>query len=167
MADSKATQSVAKAASKSPSKPRVISPSELKKRLPSTRGPHPSSFSKSSSPIDLPDFSLPSSQERPTAWSSFLSRFRARYAALPTPVRRTARVLRTLAPIVPIGIFFSEHVLQVMWVRGPSMTPYLNENYAQMQTESDIVLVNVWPWGSTWPWNRARRLERGMVVTFQ
>lgn len=82
-------------------------------------------------------------------------------------MRRTVRVLRFLAPIVPVGIFFSEHVLQVMWVRGPSMTPYLNEDYAEMQTRSDMVLVNMWPWGSGWPWERRRRLERGMVVTFR
>ncbi|OJJ36520.1 hypothetical protein ASPWEDRAFT_97262, partial [Aspergillus wentii DTO 134E9] len=73
-----------------------------------------------------------------------------------------------LAPIVPIGMFFSEHVLQVMWVRGPSMTPYINENYEQMRTASDMVLVNMWPWGGGgWPWERKRRLERGMVVTFR
>lgn len=51
-------------------------------------------------------------------------------------------------------------------MRGPSMTPYLNEDYAQMHTKSDMVLVNMWPWGG-WPWERKRRLERGMVVTFR
>lgn len=35
-----------------------------------------------------------------------------------------------------------------------------------MQTKSDMVLVNMWPWGG-WPWERKRRLERGMVVTFR
>ncbi|PYI06032.1 LexA/Signal peptidase [Aspergillus sclerotiicarbonarius CBS 121057] len=73
----------------------------------------------------------------------------------------------TLLPLVPIGLFFSEHVLQVMWVRGPSMTPYLNEDYEQMQTKSDVVLVNMWGGGGLWPWERKRRLERGIVVTFR
>lgn len=120
---------------------------------------------------------LPSSTSAPSATSSaassssssspsFFSRLRTRLSALPPPVRRTFRVLRALAPIVPIGIFFSEHVFQVMWVRGPSMTPYLNEDWAEMQTRSDMVLVNMWPWGG-WPWERKRRLERGMVVTFR
>lgn len=47
------------------------------------------------------------------------------------------------------------------------MTPYLNEDYDQMQTKSDIVLVNMWGGGGLWPWERKRRLERGMVVTFR
>lgn len=97
---------------------------------------------------------------------TFISRLKDRYSILPTSLRRALRVFRVLVPIIPIGIFFSEHVLQVMWVRGPSMTPYLNENYAETQTESDMVLVNMWTWGS-WPWQQRRRLERGMVVTFR
>jgi hypothetical protein len=55
-----------------------------------------------------------------------------------------------------------------MWVRGPSMTPFLNEDYDAMHTKSDMVLVNMWPFGGAgWPWERKRRLERGMVVTFR
>lgn len=114
--------------------------------------PHPSSSSSSSS------------RSRP----SISSRFRTTYSSLPYPIRGTFRLLRFLAPAIPIGIFFSEHVFQVVWVRGPSMTPYLNEDYEQMHTNSDMVLVNKWPWGGIgWPWERKRRLERGMVVTFR
>lgn len=48
------------------------------------------------------------------------------------------------------------------------MTPYLNEEYDQMHTKMDMVLVNMWPWaGAGWPWERRRRLERGMIVTFR
>lgn len=48
------------------------------------------------------------------------------------------------------------------------MTPYLNEDYDTMHTKSDMVLVNMWPFGGAgWPWQRQRRLERGMVVTFR
>lgn len=48
------------------------------------------------------------------------------------------------------------------------MTPYLNEGYEKTHTNSDVVLVSMWPWTS-WPWNweKRRRLERGMVVTFR
>ncbi|KAE8351349.1 peptidase S24/S26A/S26B/S26C [Aspergillus coremiiformis] len=92
---------------------------------------------------------------------SFFSNFRSRYA---TPIR----VFRILAPIVPISLFFYEHVLGFVWVSGPSMTPYLNEDYDQMHTKRDVVLVNMWPWGGAgWPWERVRRLERGMIVTFR
>jgi inner membrane protease subunit 2 len=144
-------------------KPRVLSP-ELAK----ARSQNPSS-SPSSSPFSANTAPSPTTATTTTTTTttsssspfSLFSRFRAHYSALPSPVRRTFRALRILAPVIPIGIFFSEHVLQVMWVRGPSMTPYLNEDYAQMQTTSDMVLVNMWPWGSR------RRLERGMVVTFR
>lgn len=55
-----------------------------------------------------------------------------------------------------------------MWVRGPSMTPFLNKDYETMHTKSDMVLVNMWPFGGAgWPWERKRRLERGMIVTFR
>jgi hypothetical protein len=49
------------------------------------------------------------------------------------------------------------------------MTPYLNENFDQMQTKSDMVLVSMWPYAASWPWQKQkqRRLERGMVVTFR
>jgi inner membrane protease subunit 2 len=77
------------------------------------------------------------------------------------------RVARVLAPLLPISLWFSEHVYQVMWVRGPSMMPYLNENYEEMNTASDMVLVNMWPWEKIWPGQTSRRLERGMVVTFR
>lgn len=41
------------------------------------------------------------------------------------------------------------------------MTPFLNKDYETMHTKSDMVLVNMWPW------ERKRRLERGMIVTFR
>lgn len=98
---------------------------------------------------------------------TLFSRLRERYTSLPGPVKHTCRVLRVLAPLVPISLFFSEHVAQIMWVRGPSMTPYLNEDYDQMQTKRDLVLVNMSSLSRFWPWNRTIRLERGMVVTFR
>ncbi|KAL4897351.1 peptidase S24/S26A/S26B/S26C, partial [Aspergillus ambiguus] len=132
-----------------------------------------SAKSRSSTSFNSTSSSSASSQSHPSTQSSRrpffqFATFRARYAALPLPIRSSMRALRLLAPIIPIGLFFSEHVLQVMWVRGPSMTPYLNEDYEEMHTKSDMVLVNMWPWGgSGWPWERKRRLERGMIVTFR
>ncbi|KAJ5256541.1 mitochondrial inner membrane protease subunit Imp2 [Penicillium angulare] len=98
---------------------------------------------------------------------SAFSRLRERYASLPSPVRRTCRMLRIFGPLLPISLFFSEHVAQIMWVKGPSMTPYLNEDYDQMHTKSDMVLVSMWPWGWTLPWQRSKTLERGTIVTFR
>jgi inner membrane protease subunit 2 len=140
----------------------VLTPEDAKARSsfaqPPSSGPSPSSAHPTPKPHPTPN-------AKPF---SIFSQFRSRYATLPVGVRRSFRVLRILAPIVPIGLFFSEHVLQVMWVRGPSMTPYLNEDYEQMHTKSDMVLVNMWPWGGAgWPWERKRRLERGMLVTFR
>jgi inner membrane protease subunit 2 len=70
-----------------------------------------------------------------------------------------------------MGIFFREHILQARWVTGPSMTPYFNEDYANTHTERDVVLVEMWPSGFSWPWSSGgkgkRRIERGMVVMFR
>ncbi|OGM40137.1 mitochondrial inner membrane protease subunit Imp2 [Aspergillus bombycis] len=129
--------------------------------------PSPTPSLSSTAPSTAPRAAQPA-PEPPRKPSSLFSHFRSRYAAQPVSVRTGFRVLRILAPIVPIGLFFSEHVLGVMWVSGPSMTPYLNEDYEQMHTKRDMVLVNMWPWGGAgWPWERTRRLERGMVVTFR
>lgn len=50
------------------------------------------------------------------------------------------------------------------------MTPYINENWDEMQTKKDWLLVRVWRQGLVWPWEREiiqPRLERGMVVSFR
>ncbi|KAJ6181294.1 hypothetical protein N7519_011755 [Penicillium mononematosum] len=108
------------------------------------------------------------SQHRRTPFiSHFLTNLRQRISALPYPVRRACNTLRWVAPVLPIALFFPEHVMQVMWVRGPSMTPYLNEEYAQTQTKSDIVAVNMWPWGSIMPFKKRAEAGTGMVVTFR
>jgi inner membrane protease subunit 2 len=163
MAGSKANSNLRSAnTTQTNNKPRVLSARELQRRTAQNiqRPPgasDPSTYiSESATPAN-----------RPSRFSSFINRFRQRYAALPAPIRGTARTLRYIAPALSIGIFFTEHVLQVMWVRGPSMTPYLNENYAEMQTESDMVLVNMLPLGSGWLWGPTKTLERGMVVTFR
>ncbi|EEH50088.1 uncharacterized protein PADG_06167 [Paracoccidioides brasiliensis Pb18] len=55
-------------------------------------------------------------------------------------------------------LLFSEHVVQVMWVNGTSMKPYLNEGYEETHLVKDMMLVK--------KWNPARDLRRGMVITF-
>lgn len=149
-------------------KPQVLSPADAKRlanrtafpfKIPQSSTPDPNASTKA--PAVGPSLA-PKGPIR-----SLFSRLRNRYASLPRPVKHTCRVLRVLAPLVPISLFFSEHVMQVMWVRGPSMTPYLNEDYDQMQTKSDMVLVNMSSLSRFWPWNRTIRLERGMVVTFR
>ncbi|CEL07615.1 hypothetical protein ASPCAL10772 [Aspergillus calidoustus] len=105
----------------------------------------------------------------------FFSHLRTRYATLPPPLRTTIytalRTLRIAAPFLAMGIFFREHILQARWVTGPSMTPYFNEDYANTHTERDVVLVEMWPSGFSWPWSSGgkgkRRIERGMVVMFR
>ncbi|KAJ5594022.1 uncharacterized protein N7459_000230 [Penicillium hispanicum] len=155
-------------ASKPPApKPRILTPQAAKERAgKGPAAPKPvhhvyESLSQSEVPAEGPRLA-PKSR-----LSTLISGFRQRYASLPQPAQRAGRALRILAPLVPISIFFSEYVMQVMWVKGPSMTPYLNEDYDKMQTKSDMVLVSMWPWGRIWPWERTRRLERGMVVTFR
>ncbi|KAK2734531.1 hypothetical protein FQN55_002642 [Onygenales sp. PD_40] len=77
-------------------------------------------------------------------------------------VRQAGRICRTVAlvvvPVSLISLAATEHLAQVMWVNGPSMTPYLNEDFAEMQTSKDAVLVK--------RWKPAEGLRRGMVVTF-
>lgn len=149
-----------------PSQPkvRILNPYEAKRLSRKSTTPETPQYTSLLN-RDAPGPSLTRKRFLPT----FISNIRERYASLPSPVRRTCRALRIFATIVPIGLFFSSHVAQVMWVRGPSMTPYLNEDYDQMQTKSDMVLVSMWPFGASWPWQRQRqrRLERGMVVTFR
>ncbi|CAL5867920.1 uncharacterized protein PFLUO_LOCUS2142 [Penicillium psychrofluorescens] len=156
-----------------PTGPKILRP-DIAKAL--SRNQKPSSASTipeqppTTSPYHASDPVGPTLSRR-TWLSTFTSKFtanlRTRYAALPHPIRRSMRVARVLAPLLPISLWVSEHVYQVMWVRGPSMTPYLNENYEEMNTASDMVLVNMWPWEKIWPGQTSRRLERGMVVTFR
>lgn len=112
--------------------------------------------------------SKPASKAGPRLFrKSILSRVRERIAAIPSPIRRTFRVLGALSPIIPIAVAFHEHVMQTMWVKGPSMTPYLNEDWAQTHVQRDLLLVNLWlRQGLPWK-NRSIRLERGMVVSFR
>ncbi|KAL2861153.1 putative mitochondrial inner membrane protease subunit Imp2 [Aspergillus lucknowensis] len=129
-------------------------------------------------PLTAPRIPPPSPTKSPKYLS--LPRLRSLYARLPHPVRHTvhsvSRSLRVITPVLIIAAFFREHILQVRWVTGPSMTPYLNEDYANTHTERDVVLVEMWASGFSWPWSggtasgegrKKRRIERGMVVMFR
>ncbi|KAF7712422.1 Mitochondrial inner membrane protease subunit 2 [Penicillium ucsense] len=94
------------------------------------------------------------------------ARFRQRCRKLPTPILLSARSVRVMIPIVPIGYFLTDNVMRITKVNGPSMTPYLNENYDQMHTQSDTALIQMWSKHRWIPWKDGRRLERGMVVIF-
>ncbi|KAL2818909.1 peptidase S24/S26A/S26B/S26C [Aspergillus granulosus] len=146
-----------------------ISPETTKVRtpIPSRQPPQPRAQPPNPSPQPNPQ-----SQSR----FNFFSNLRTRYATLPPPLRTTIhttlRTLRIAAPFLAMGIFFREHILQARWVTGPSMTPYFNEDYANTHTERDVVLVEMWPSGFSWPWSSGggkgkRRIERGMVVLFR
>ncbi|KAL4796206.1 peptidase S24/S26A/S26B/S26C [Aspergillus venezuelensis] len=146
---------------------RVLTPEAAHAR--STRSSQPlSSPSETPAQPSQPSASKPNT---PRPRFSPLSYLRTRYASLPRPLRLSLHTLGVLAPILPIGLFFSQHIAQILWVNGPSMTPYLNADYETMHTNRDVVLVNMWPfggagWGLPWRENK-RRIERGMVVLFR
>lgn len=132
--------------------------------------PKPKSSIPKSAPIPLgpPGPSGPSLlKKKRLQFPTFFAGLRQWFSRLPSPIRRAGRTLRWLAPAIPISILFSEHAMQVMWVRGPSMTPYLNEDYEQSHTKSDMVLVKRWSWEFLIPFQMERKLQRGMVVTFR
>ncbi|EER38622.1 mitochondrial inner membrane protease subunit Imp2 [Histoplasma capsulatum H143] len=62
--------------------------------------------------------------------------------------------------VIAVGglLLLSDHLVQVMWVNGPSMTPCLNEGYGETNLVKDMILVK--------KWEPTRNLKRGMVVTF-
>ncbi|KAL5049263.1 hypothetical protein BDW71DRAFT_176487 [Aspergillus fruticulosus] len=111
--------------------------------------------------------STPKPTPNPRFSFSPLSRLRNYYATLPRPFRLAFRTIGAFAPIVPIGLYLSEYVGQILLVNGPSMTPYLNEDYDTMHTKKDVVLVKMWPGLSAFRWGqRKMRIERGMLVLF-
>ncbi|KAL4749909.1 hypothetical protein BDW72DRAFT_177019 [Aspergillus terricola var. indicus] len=160
-----------------PPKFRILSPESALRRA----RPDPSSTpSQSQAPSQSPttshspattttatSTSTPKSTPNPRFSFSPFSRLRNYYATLPRPFRLAFRTIGAVAPIVPIGLYFSEYVGQLLLVNGPSMTPYLNEDYDTMHTKKDIVLVKMWPGLSAFRWGqRNMRIERGMLVLF-
>ncbi|KAL3482256.1 peptidase S24/S26A/S26B/S26C [Aspergillus californicus] len=151
---------------------RVLSPNAAKARsTPPSQPSAPKSIPIPPFPSTLPK--TPPNRSRPSLFSSL----KTRYASIPRSARQTLGALGVLAPIVPIGIFFLDHIMQPMWVRGPSMTPYLNENHEVMHTERDLIIVRMWPLegmrgglgsdSGDEKKKKGRRIERGMVVTIR
>ena len=56
-------------------------------------------------------------------------------------------------------IVIREHVLDIKWISGASMSPYLNKGYNIDNIDSEMVLVDV-------TYATKLHLERGMVVVF-
>ncbi|KAL4865068.1 hypothetical protein BDV12DRAFT_211279 [Aspergillus spectabilis] len=154
-----------------PPKARVLSPEGAKGRT-FLRPQSPPAPTQPPTSSPLPDIKTRPNPSPSSPRLSLLSFLRTRYASLPQPARRTLHTLKYLAPILPIGLFIREHILQAVYVNGPSMTPYLNEEYETMHTKKDWLLINMWPFGGAgfglpWGQERKRRLERGMIVMFR
>lgn len=58
---------------------------------------------------------------------------------------------------IPVAISFNTFVLELTWIRGASMYPFLNPE--KDQTTREDVVVNL-------KYNAQYALQRGMVVTF-
>lgn len=71
--------------------------------------------------------------------------------------RDTARYLFICAAWYPVCYFVESHVVGTTRVRGPSMYPYLNENYNE--TRFGYLCL-------TWKLYAQQNLQRGMIVTF-
>ncbi|PGH34523.1 signal peptidase I [[Emmonsia] crescens] len=109
------------------------------------------SFTSSSDPS--PAAAAPSSSSSPGARTSSSSFFRS------PRFRKVALRLGGYGLLAAGGlVLLSDHLVQVMWVNGPSMTPCLNEGYGETHLVKDMILVK--------KWEPARSLRRGMVVTF-
>ncbi|OJD15437.1 signal peptidase I [Emergomyces pasteurianus Ep9510] len=129
----------------------------------SSPSPHPSSVSVSSSPNNGKSFAS-SSEPSPAASTTFSSASSsartASFSFFRSPRFRKAALRLGGYSLFAAGglVLLSDHVVQVMWVNGPSMTPCLNEGYGETHLVKDMILVK--------KWEPARSLRRGMVVTF-
>ncbi|KAM5475486.1 hypothetical protein MauCBS54593_001177 [Microsporum audouinii] len=74
---------------------------------------------------------------------------------------RNAALGTILITIQGLALFivFREHVLDVKWISGASMSPYLNKGYNVDNIDSEMVLVDV-------TYATKLHLQRGMVVVF-
>ena len=99
----------------------------------------------------------------PFSWLFFRS---SKPSSAPPVHNKTRHFLRVVLPLLSIGLFTHDYCTQVLWVRGPSMSPCLNEGYEHTNTESDMVLVNMLPFNLGLKIFGKTKLERGMIVTF-
>jgi hypothetical protein len=67
-------------------------------------------------------------------------------------------VLFAVASWTPAIIFFNNHVGEVGYINGPSMSPYLNTGYYESMSK-DITWIN--------KRNPIKDLQRGMIVSFR
>lgn len=59
---------------------------------------------------------------------------------------------------IPPVIFINDNVFELLWIRGPSMSPFFNERHNET-TRSDICL--------NWKFQAQENLQRGQIVTFR
>ncbi|OAX82819.1 hypothetical protein ACJ72_02823, partial [Emergomyces africanus] len=132
----------------------------------SSPSPRPSSVSASSSSNNNNGKPFVSSSEPSLVASTTLSSSPASSGARTAPssffrshrFRKVALRLGGYSLLAAGGlVLLSDHLVQVMWVNGPSMTPCLNEGYGETHLVKDMILVK--------KWEPARSLRRGMVVT--
>lgn len=87
------------------------------------------------------------------------SRFsRFRFRKWPTPIRLVVLSVAYTFGLSLIGIACWDHVIQLIYVNGGSMTPALNPDYAESHTKKDILVIK--------KYNPAVDLKRGMIITF-
>lgn len=113
----------------------------------------PSVSSQQLSQIIPPSFSPPHPSPLVPSQMPSLS-FRARAFARSHP---RLVILGSLASYLPVAIFFNNNIAQLMWINGPSMSPFFNSDY-NSSLKQDVVLVKMW--------DQTVGLRRGSVVAF-
>ncbi|CZS91949.1 related to IMP2-mitochondrial inner membrane protease subunit [Rhynchosporium agropyri] len=63
-----------------------------------------------------------------------------------------------LLPWIPAIIFSNDHVIDVVWINGPSMYPFLNPSFNE-NLSKDVCL--------NYKWNPRKNLGRGMIISYQ
>ncbi|KAL4907924.1 hypothetical protein BDW74DRAFT_189306 [Aspergillus multicolor] len=162
-----------------PPKYRILSPEAAKSRV-YTR-PDPLSNPPKQPPTATPPSHPPTPTSSTTSTSTpkatpkprfpffTLAHLRNLYARTPRFIRLPLRTVGRVWPIFPIVFFIPEYVAQIREVSGPSMTPYLNPNHHNDETEKSLVFIKMWPGLSAFKWGveRQLRIERGMLVAFR
>jgi hypothetical protein len=90
------------------------------------------------------------------AFSNF-SRIYSRVRRYVPDGRATSFYLFGFATWIPAMIFVNSHLLELCWINGRSMYPYLNTDFHRNK-KKDLCI--------SWKWKPMEGLQRGMIVTF-
>jgi hypothetical protein len=82
----------------------------------------------------------------------------AQAAGQKSPLRPFARYSLYIATWIPVAICFHDYVGGYIKVSGPSMYPYLNDNYNESLQQAMCLQVK---------WMARQHLNRGMIVTLR